>query len=528
MKRNILHILWAAAVIPLALVSCRQEVIPGETDGSDAQPFLITVTDGGYASETTAGTGKAGSRATENGYTTTFTAGDQCGLYIVRGTEIVYDNICLTATADAGGNLTWKAPVGTDLYGGLADEYYFLYYPYQTDMTDKVTVANAASADAAFFAPLISGWQPKADQSDYTDYTASDLMTATGTATPNADGTLSLSFPMAHRMTMAVIEMPGTVYKFTNSPAVPDYTIAASADFSSEDKPCLMSDGSYRYLVNPEAQGEDATLTGSYDNGYKEFSITPSIETAGNYKTYKVDGGYKEIEHTLQAGDFYLKDGTLLSKDAALTDAQKAACAGIVCWVDDATATDPALERDFPQCTHGLVVSLKETTSAWQNSYASTTIQSWAENQEFYTQGGYYALNKDVGSGYDSPGGIQGYNNTQILKAYNETFADRYPVTILNSFGTITEGVTLPEDKTSGWYLPSPKELVELYRAKEAVNQSLTASGGNPLLPSLDFPYYWSSGEDSRYGAWHVNLSDGWVRSVSKASGCYVRLVFAF
>lgn len=106
MKRNILHILWAAAVIPLALVSCRQEVIPGETDGSDAQPFLITVTDGGYASETTAGTGKAGSRATENGYTTTFTAGDQCGLYIVRGTEIVYDNICLTATADAGGNLT--------------------------------------------------------------------------------------------------------------------------------------------------------------------------------------------------------------------------------------------------------------------------------------------------------------------------------------------------------------------------------------------------------------------------------------
>ena len=37
MKRNILHILWAAAVIPLALASCRQEVVPGETDGSDAQ-----------------------------------------------------------------------------------------------------------------------------------------------------------------------------------------------------------------------------------------------------------------------------------------------------------------------------------------------------------------------------------------------------------------------------------------------------------------------------------------------------------
>lgn len=391
-------------------------------------------------------------------------------------------------------------------------------------MTDKVTVANAASDDAAFFAPLVSGWQPKVDQSDYTDYTASDLMTASGTAS-YADGKLSLSFRMAHRMAMAVIEMPEIVYKFTNSSAVPDYTIAASADFSSEDKPCLMSDGSYRYLVNPEAQ-EDATLTGSYDNGNKVFTITPSIATTGNYKTYKVDGASEiEISYTLQAGDFYLKDGTLLSKDTQLTEAQKAACAGIVFWVGDATATDPALKRDFPQCTHGLVVSLKETTSAWQNSYASTTIQSWAENQEFYTQGGYYALNKDVGSGYDSPGGIQGYNNTQILKAYDEAFAS-YPVTILDCFSEVTGDATLPNGITSDWYLPSPKELVELYRAKEAVNQSLTASGSDKQLFSSG---YWSSGEYSSSGAWFVGLGNGYVGSSNKYnSHYYVRLVFAF
>lgn len=518
MKRNILHILWAAAVIPLALASCRQEVVPGETDGSDAQPFLITVTDGGYAAEAT-----DGSRATENGYITTFTAGDRCGLYIVRGTEIVYDNICLTATADADGNLTWQAPEGTNLGGGLPDEYYFLYYPYQTGMTDKVTVANAASDDAAFFAPLINGWQPKADQSDYADYTASDLMTAAGTAS-YADGKLSLSFRMTHRMAMAVIEMPETVYKFEGQEP---YTVfSAVPEFRGNYRPCLMSDGLYRYLVNPEVPGDDVILAGSYDDGNREFTITPSITTAGNYKTYKVDGGYKEIEHNLQAGDFYLKDGTLLSKDTPLTDAQKAACVGIVCWVGDATATDPVLKRDFPQCKHGLVVSLKETTSAWQEIFDSNlSIQLWAEDNGF-KEPDYYALKKGVVD-YYNPGEIQGYNNTQILKAYNETFADSYPVTILNSLGTITE-VTLPEDKTSDWYLPSPKELVELYRAKEAVNQSLTASGSNPLLPSPDFLYYWSSGEDSRSGAWHVNLSNGRVRSVSKASGCYVRLVFAF
>lgn len=389
MKRNILHILWAAAVIPLALASCRQELVPGETDGSHAQPFLITVTDGGYAAEAT-----DGSRATENGYTTTFTAGDQCGLYIVRGTEIVYNNIRLTATDGTDGSLIWQTPAGTNLGGGLPDEHYFLYYPYQEDMEGNVTVTDATTDDAAFFAPLISGWQPKADQSDYADYTASDLMTAAGTVTANADGTLSLSFPMAHRMAMAVIEMPETVYKFEGHEPYTVFSVVP--EFSGNYSPCLMSDGSYRYLVNPVAQGEGATLTGSYDDGNKEFTITPSIETAGKYKTYKVDGGYKEIEHNLQAGDFYLKDGTLLSEDTPLTDAQKAACAGIVFWVDDVTATDPALKRDFPQCTHGLVVSMKETESKWQSDYDDqSSIQLWAGGNGF-EEPDYYALNKDV------------------------------------------------------------------------------------------------------------------------------------
>lgn len=255
-----------------------------------------------------------------------------------------------------------------------------------------------------------------------------------------------------------------------------------------------------------------------------ELEVTSSIENWEDGTTEEGGASFPKPDLSLaKVGDYFYSDGTY---STILSSTKEVV--GIVFWKGDPTATDPALKRDFPQCTHGLVVSLKETTSAWQNSYASTTIQSWAENQEFYTQGGYYALNKDVGSGYDSPGGIQGYNNTQILKAYNETFADRYPVTILNSFGTITEGVTLPEDKTSGWYLPSPKELVELYRAKEAVNQSLTASGGNPLLPSPDFPYYWSSGEHSGSYAWGVYLSIGGVGYSYQNSSNYVRLVFAF
>ena len=98
-------------------------------------------------------------------------------------------------------------------------------------------------------------------------------------------------------------------------------------------------------------------------------------------------------------------------------------------------------------------------------------------------------------------------------------------MTILNSFGVITEGVTLPEDKTSGWYLPSPRELVELYNVMETVNQSLTALGSSQQLSSS---YYWSSGEYSSNYAWRVRVYSGYVNYSSKNYYYYVRLAFAF
>ena len=128
MKRNILHTLWAAALL---LTGCTQEELP--LPGADnAAPLAITITDGGYALTTSAdGSQKAATRATEDGYRTEFTASDACGLYLVRNGAIVYDNVKLTATAGTNGSLTWQPEAGVTLAGGMAGEKYFLYYPYQ-------------------------------------------------------------------------------------------------------------------------------------------------------------------------------------------------------------------------------------------------------------------------------------------------------------------------------------------------------------------------------------------------------------
>ena len=177
-----------AAAALLTFAACTDDNEPAQPEIA-SQQLAFTVTDGnGYASATQTGT-----RATENGYTTVFTAGDACGLYIVRGTEIAYDNVKLTATADASGNMTWSAPAGTTLAGGMTGEQYFLYYPYQNDMSGKTaTTITSGMDDADFFEPLISSWQPATDQSTYCKYTASDLMTARGTVSTVSGGVLTL------------------------------------------------------------------------------------------------------------------------------------------------------------------------------------------------------------------------------------------------------------------------------------------------------------------------------------------------
>lgn len=102
--QNIYHLLQAALLL-LLVVSCTQEEFPAAQD--KALQLTISVTDGGYTSTE----GKT-TRAVENGYTTEFTEGDACGLYMVRGGKPVYSNVKLTAEKDAAtGGIMWKPTV---------------------------------------------------------------------------------------------------------------------------------------------------------------------------------------------------------------------------------------------------------------------------------------------------------------------------------------------------------------------------------------------------------------------------------
>lgn len=546
--QNIYHLLQAALL--LLLVSCTQEEFPAVQD--KAQQLTISVTDGGYTSAVENMKTRVETRAVENGYTTEFTEGDACGFYMVRGGKPVYSNVKLTAEKDAAtGGIMWKTD-GTTLAAGMDGESYYLYYPYQADMAGKTATPaeGAVMTDAEFFKPLIDGWQPGDDQSTHAAYTASDLMTAGGSTTGTGN-TIHLSFAMKHRMALAVIEMPKTVYKFIDA-NVPDYTVGAEATFTGTAKPLRMADGTYRYLVHSSMP----TIEGCYDGGNREFTITTSAShpVVGEYKRYKVDGAAETIKNVTYAesgiariGDFYCTKnngttGYLIPKEADETTVQAAKVVGIVFQTDKSRIGAKEKEKLGGEGNvHGLVMAVKNiaTRQAWGlfgMDEGLTTCRTKADN-------------------YND---ISGYGNCEHIRTNRGNF-DSYP-----AFKAAYDyNTTCPVPATTtGWYLPASSQWWDILQnlggcpALADVTQQTSPDTGEFLWKSQgDVPAalnkwmeniavgdkdtfnnlvsFCSSSEHSKYHTWYwiLNNFQGMVRCIwaSKFDGSdNVRPVLAF
>ena len=418
---------------------------------------------------------------------------------MVRGGKPVYSNVKLTAEKDAAtGGIMWKTD-GTTLAAGMDGESYYLYYPYQADMAGKTATPaeGAVMTDAEFFKPLIDGWQPGDDQSTHAAYTASDLMTAGGSTTGTGN-TIHLSFAMKHRMALAIIEMPKTVYKFIDA-NVPDYTVGAEATFTGTAKPLRMADGTYRYLVHSSMP----TIEGCYDGGNREFTITTSAShpVVGEYKRYKVDGAAETIKNVTYAesgiariGDFYCTKnngmtGYLIPKEADETTVQAAKVVGIVFQTDKSRIGAKEKEKLGGEGNvHGLVMAVKNiaTRQAWGlfgMDEGLTTCRTKADN-------------------YND---ISGYGNCEHIRTNRGNF-DSYP-----AFKAAYDyNTTCPVPATTtGWYLPASGQWWDI----------LQNLGGCPALadvtqqtsPDIAGEFLWKSQGDvpAALNKWMENIAVG-------------------
>lgn len=507
-------------IVAVALLSsCTKENDWNIDDNTSRTALTVQVSDDGYVA--TVGE-ESRTRAVENGYKTAFTAGDKIGLFVGKGTTLVANNVPLTYNGTS-----WE---GTVFYEG-SDAKYFAYYPYQDDMSGKI--GFPAQDAAAFFDRLVRGWIPTTDQSTHAKYTAQDLMIGSGTVSGSSSAP-SLSLTLTHKMVLAVIKTPITKYTLSTDLNYTWFASATDLTFNGF-APLVMETGVYRYLVKPAVSTQ---YSGSYTNATgntQEFLFSPNT-TAGICKIFTVDGATViDKNYTMQVGDFYMKDGSLVDKDATLTDAQKAACLGVVFWVGDPTNDtdgDPLLKKDKPGCTHGLAMALHD---------ASTSNSLWSSSDEDITSNWLSGQSTTYGiTTLKESNKMQGYANTKALEGYNAS--DRVvpdnlgrkvlPVGIIAEYA---KSHSTPAN-SSGWFWPSVKELAYMCHGqngnggvagRDMLNKQLSKVPGAASLQSY---LYWSSTEYDYDWAWFVYFDDGDVNydGNKRFESLGVRAVVAF
>lgn len=443
MKKFNIYILLSS-LLALLLQGCNDEIANDPLSGT---PLMIQVKAKGYTSADNPQT-----RTNDDGYTTTFTTGDKIGVFAVKDGKLINENVPYTYD-------------GTDWTGNgfyYKETQYFAYYPYDPNLGTGITSSNDI---VNIFTTRLNN---TTDQSTYEKYKALDLLMAEVTSTDA--NTNSISFTFTHKMALVEIVLPMLKYEFTNTVSSPvnknatltladdqkKYLIPMSNIAFNGFQPYSVGNSTYRYLVAPNTE---KSFSGSYTNE-NDKKATYTITTTGSiaasyYKKYQVDGaGEKTKSYTMNIGDFFMKDGRLLPKDANLTQAQKDNCIGVVFFVgmgsgdffsDNGYGGSPLGQT---KC-HGYVVALKNAGSyKWANSSAVINTA-------------YYAS-------------FDAYNDRKVMEAYvknNNTTMAFFPAA--NACKNYTP---VAPAKTTGWFLPSSSQIRYM---KSEVNTSITSAGGD-------------------------------------------------
>ena len=504
-----------ACALILMLAACTSDALdelpPAGTD-PDARPLTITVSDGGmYATGQT--------RAQERGYSTVFTEGDCIGLYVVKDGTLEVKNLCLTLQ---GGK--WTLPAGTSQLFYSPDKSYHAYYPYQKYMNGKVS-----PGDEDFFKLVVDNWSVKPNQSTYDQYTASDLMTARGVYNNH-----TLSFAMEHRMSLFILQVPATKYTYTEkidsrkiSKSYYRYTAVISENLYWQENPytarllvntkslALLDPGPYKYYYD----GTEET----FNFKYPQLNLQP-----GKYTVHTLDDSkVTEKFRPLKAGDYYMQDGSILPGDEVSNlsrDELRKSCLGVVFWVGEIegihwTQTGPKkgdrlLMRDHPECVHGMVVAMNDTSSQevkWATGKGATeNIYEWAQKSFNEFTSGEQADWEEI----QESDIAFGYYRSRLMALYGSRNSDTtFPV--YDAIATYATTYPAPAG-SSGWFLPGSYELAtlcfgvptnfagdytQLNMLKKTINPQIDKAVGDKLTGA-----YWSSKEFKEI-VWYVNLN---------------------
>lgn len=237
-------------------------------------------------------------------------------------------------------------------------------------------------------------------------------------------------------------------------------------------------------------------------------SNSQSVPSGASQKTASCTVTVETPSDPVYVGDYFYSDGTWSTeRDRSKT------VVGIVFASVNAVASDNYLMRDYPQCTHGLVVGLSEYESAL-GAFGYSSVYSWLST-----------------NGYETPSTdkLNGYGLTIGMTAYRDANSTYVQLFDRNNGPIAKHKVALPSN-TSTWYIPSYAELIALYTNKSTINSKLQSVGGDSIKDS----YCWSSTLRT-YNNYNdcqgspFDMTNGKWYEFSKYDNVYpVRVVFAF
>ena len=548
---------FALAALALLLGACTQDEAGFLPEGTEGTPIVFTAT-----GLNPAATAIAGTRAPADGNWT----GVQSVAVMMDGTVKLYN--VTPSTADP----TSATLTSTDPY-------------YWTNHNDITVTAWWPYTAGETTPPAV---KVKANQSAQKDFETSDLIVADGQTVTYGSPTLRFT----HRTARVTIELkPGTGFTSVDGATVSLVSLSADNGNPTAIKTYNASGNTYEALTAPQTVATGKPFI-RVELGSGIFYFRPQTNVvleAGNRYKYIVkvnttgltlegctigewaDGGEETVESivfktdlsTAKVGDFITTDGKLLemTESMTLSEEVKKRIAGVVFWVPEkkdpnrqtqaSLQSDEVMAKAHPNCTHGLAVSLKDVSAEmkWQGGQYEAVLNF--QRGDAFNPAYDKSLFKPIASNNGSSHPINfilGYQNTLILRAYNVYCKSIgsgnkvvLPVDALAGFETNNPS---PSNST-GWFLPSPKELhILCYKdvdnigrywedpsytdTRDIVNKSLIAADGGTFAYNY---YYWSSSEFGGFlsHAFLVNFRNSNVISVSKYYNTYrVRAVCAF
>lgn len=480
---------------------------PENPEQTEGELLRLRVSDAGYLD---AGTG---SRATDSGLSTTFEDGDKIGLFVVNNeNEVLYANVPYTKSGEE-----WTASQNVRTKGYPVRV--FAYYPYVEDakITEKV---DATAQDASAFFKTYTDDLDISNQSTLELYRQADVMACMVEIEDKDAARKELTLTMNHLMGLLVIDFPEEVTltkvkHYLKGDKSFSWLVEkeTSCPFESEDEKlsiqAFREEKGYRYICKSNKAISFSGSFTTYGSG-KSYSVSDATVSSGSCKTYRISVKPFEPalpvleEYTPQVGDFYMKNGSVLS---SISDSNKNDCVGIVYWVP--TTTDP-LEKhnatwleEHPACTHGLVVGLYEQQALSGYSYFKDIFDS------------------------DKDGVFRGYSNTK-------QFVAGYPdYNLISTYVALKNRLHLSSDISSEWYMPSVAELVKLSNATAGtaniVNASLQKLNGLGVSILSVQNSYWACGlkDNSGFTYYLYDLNSG-VAATSSETWRALRLILAF